>query len=302
MKSAPKSSANRAEKSTHASAPSKPAPGLYLVATPIGNLRDVTLRALDILATADLVLCEDTRVTGRLLRAYGIACDLQPYHEHNAARVRPAIMDRLARGAVVALVSDAGTPLVSDPGFKLVRECVDNGLAVVPVPGPSALLAALVASGLPTDRFLFAGFLPPRSASRRKTLAELAAVPATLVFYETGARLAASLADMAAALGDRPAAVAREMTKLHEEHTRGTLPELAARYADAAPPKGELVVAVGPPSDRPAGEDEVESALTEALRTMSVRDAATAVAEATGVPRKQAYAKALALVGKGGGN
>ncbi len=298
MRSAPKSSANRAAESTHAPAPSKPAPGLYLVATPIGNLRDVTLRALDILAAADLVLCEDTRVTGRLLRAYGIACDLQPYHEHNAARVRPAILDRLGRSASVALVSDAGTPLVSDPGFKLVRECVDNGIPVVPVPGPSALLAALIASGLPTDRFLFAGFLPPRSAARRKVLAELAAVPATLVFYETGARLAASLADMGATLGDRPVAVAREMTKLHEEHTRGSLAALAARFAEAAPPKGELAVVVGPPPVRPAGEADIDAALAEALRTMSVRDAAAAVAEATGTPRKRAYARALALAGK----
>lgn len=287
-----------AEESTGRQLPSKPAPGLYAVATPIGNLRDVTLRALDVLAAADLVLCEDTRVTGRLLQAYGIEAELQPYHEHNAARVRPKVVDRLRRGAVVALVSDAGTPLVSDPGYKLVRECVENGVSVTPVPGASALLAALAAAGLPTDRFLFAGFLPAKAGARRKALGELAAVPATLVFYEAPSRLAAALADMAATLGERTAAVARELTKLHEETVRGSLEDLARRYAEAAPPKGELVVVVGPPARAAPGAQEVDAALADALATMSVRDAAAAVSEATGIPRKQAYARALALSGR----
>ncbi len=215
---------------------SKLGPGLYLVATPIGNLRDVTLRALDVLAAADAVACEDTRVTGKLLRAHGIRAALVAYHDHNAERVRPRLLARLEAGERLALVSDAGTPLVSDPGYKLVRAAIQSGIAVTPVPGPSAAISALVMSGLPTDRFFFAGFLPPRAAARRRALAELAEVPGSLVFFEQPRRLAQSLADMGGALGDREAAVLREITKLYEEARRGTLSTLAAHYGAAGPP------------------------------------------------------------------
>ncbi len=205
----------------------KPEPGLYVTATPIGNLSDMTYRAVEILKNCDLVLCEDTRQTAKLMQAYGIDTPRAPYHEHNAAKVRPGIIRKLQEGAAIALVSDAGTPLISDPGYKLVREAIAAGHRVTTLPGPSAPLAALVLSGLPSDRFLFAGFLPPKSAGRRAALAELAAVPATLVMFESAGRLADSLADMAAVLGPRPAAVARELTKLYEEVRRGRLDELA---------------------------------------------------------------------------
>ncbi len=277
---------------------SKPDPGLYIVATPIGNLRDVTLRALDILAAADVIACEDTRITGRLLKTYGIESASIPYHDHNAARARPGLIKRLERGEIVALVSDAGTPLVSDPGFKLVEACAEAGIAVYAAPGASALLAGLGVAGLPTDRFYFAGFLPPRQAARRKALAEIAAVPGTLVIYESARRLAASLADMAAVLGDRRACVARELTKRFEETRRGRLTELAAHYAEAGPPKGEIVIVVAPPSPPEIGEEEIDRALADALETQSVKDAAASVAAALGLPRRRLYARALALSGK----
>lgn len=221
------------------------APGLYVVATPIGNAADITLRALSVLREVDAIACEDSRVTAKLLARHDIRAKLMAYHEHNAARVRPQILARLAAGGRIALVSDAGTPLVSDPGYKLVRGCIEAGIPVVPLPGPSAPLAALVLSGLPSDRFLFAGFLPAKAAARRKIFSELAAVPATLLFFESAQRLSESLADMADVLGDRPAAVAREITKLFEECRRGSLAELAAHYRDAGPPKGEIVVVCG---------------------------------------------------------
>lgn len=270
--------------------------GLHIVATPIGNLRDITLRALDTLAGADFVLAEDTRTTKRLFAHYGISTALEPYHEHNAARVRPGILRRLAGGARIALVSDAGTPLVSDPGYKLVRAAVDAGIPVYTVPGPSAAIAALTVAGLPSDRFFFTGFLPQKSAARRSALIEFRNVPATLVFYETGPRLAPTLADMAAVLGDRAAAVARELTKLHEEVVRGTLAGLAARY-DAAAPKGEMVVLVAPPDAAAAVADdaEIDARLAQALETLSLRDAADQVAGATGRPRREVYQRALAL-------
>ena len=271
--------------------------GLILVATPIGNLADITLRALDILRGADVIACEDTRVTARLLARYGIETPLVAYHDHNAARQRPVLLDRLRRGETVALVSDAGTPLVSDPGFKLVRAARDAGIAVTAAPGPSAPLAALVVSGLPSDRFLFAGFLPPRGAGRRTALHELAVVPASLLFFESAGRLPAALADMATVLGPREAAVARELTKLFEEVRRGPLPELAAYYADAGPPKGEIVIVVAPPEQAAATEAELDAALEHALAEMSLRDAAAAVAAATGRPRREVYARALALTG-----
>jgi len=284
---------------------SKPEPGLYIVATPIGNLRDVTLRALDLLAAADAVACEDTRVTAKLMRAHRIKVPLLAYHEHNAERMRPILLDRLARGERIALVADAGTPLVSDPGYKLVRAAVAAGIAVYAAPGASAALAALVVSALPSDRFFFAGFLPPRAAGRRHALADLAAVPGTLVFYESPRRLAAALADMAAVLGPRPAAVARELTKLHEQVRRGPLGVLADHYADAGPPRGEVVVVVAPPaggSAKAAGGDAaaLDSRLRRALREHSVRDAADIVAAETGRKRREVYARAVALAAERG--
>jgi 16S rRNA (cytidine1402-2'-O)-methyltransferase len=277
------------------------APGLYVVSTPIGNLRDITLRALDLLTAADVVACEDTRVTAKLMTHYGLGAPRLPYHEHNAERMRPELIERLKGGAVVALVSDAGTPLISDPGYKLVRAAVAEGIAVTALPGPSSALAGLVLSGLPSDRFLFAGFLPPKSAARNRVLAELADLRATLIFFETAPRLAATLADMAAVLGDRPAAVARELTKLFEEVRRDTLETLAAHYRDAGPPKGELVIMVGPPAPAAAvavDDNALDVELTAALATMSVKDASAAVAQATGQPRRVVYQRALLLVSR----
>jgi 16S rRNA (cytidine1402-2'-O)-methyltransferase len=279
-----------------APAPSKLAPGLYLVSTPIGNLGDVTLRALATLASADAVLCEDTRVTAKLFARHGIRASMIPYHDRNAARVRPQLIERLKQGAALALVSDAGTPLVSDPGYKLVRDALGMGIAVTSVPGASATLTALQLSGLPPDRFLFAGFLPPKSASRRRALGALKDVAATLVFYESGPRLAASLADLAEMLGDRPAAVARELTKFHEEVRRGSLAGLAAQYRDAAPPKGELAVVVGPPIQQAApAPSALDRALADAFTRMTLRQAVDEVASATGLKRKAVYARALQL-------
>jgi 16S rRNA (cytidine1402-2'-O)-methyltransferase len=272
-----------------------------VVATPIGNAEDVTLRALSLLRGADVVACEDTRVTAKLLARHGISCPLVPYHDHNAERMRPLLLERLRQAQSVALVSDAGTPLVSDPGFKLVREAIAEGLPVTTLPGASAPLAALVLSGLPSDRFFFGGFLPARTAARRRALEELAAVPATLIFFEAAPRLAASLGDMAETFGERKAAVARELTKLHEEVRRGTLAELAAHYAAAGAPRGEVVVVVAPPAKEAAAptEDALDAQLLAALDTMSIRDASAAVAAATGLKRRDIYARALALRGHG---
>jgi 16S rRNA (cytidine1402-2'-O)-methyltransferase len=274
------------------------APGLHVVATPIGNLRDITLRALATLAAADAVIAEDTRVSHNLLAHYGITSPLIAYHEHNAAAVRPHILARLAGGAALALISDAGTPLVSDPGYKLVADALDAGVAVTSVPGPSAVLAALVVAGLPTDRFFFEGFLPPKSAARRARINELALVPATLVFFESPRRLAETLADLGAELGDRPAAVARELTKLYETTRRGTLSELAEHFCRDGPPKGEIVVLVGPPAaGDPVADEELDRLLRSALESLSVKDAAGAISAQTGAPRRQVYARALALAG-----
>lgn len=279
--------------------------GLYIVATPIGNAADISLRALDVLRRADLIACEDTRVTGNLLMRYGIGTRRLAYNDHNAEHMRPLLLERMHRNERVALVSDAGMPLVSDPGYKLVRDVIAEGLPVTTVPGASAPLAALALSGLPSDRFLFAGFLPSRAVARRHELAELAAVPATLIFFESARRLGAALGDMAAALGDRPAAVAREMTKRFEEVRRGTLSTLAAHYAAAGPPKGEIVVVVGPPATAPPKNDmeaaaTLDDMLREALAGASLRDAAAAVAVASGLPRRAVYARALTLVGAHG--
>ena len=274
-------------------------PGLYLVATPIGNAADVTLRALSVLSQCDAIVAEDTRVTAKLLAIHGISRPLLTYNDHNAPEMRPKLMRRLSEGARLALVSDAGTPLISDPGYKLVREAREAGMSVHPVPGPSAALAALVASGLPGERFLFAGFLSAKSGERRTALEELGAVPATIIFYEAPQRLAESLVDMADILGPREAVVARELTKLHEEFRSGTLPDLAAAYAGEIP-KGEITLVVGPPPRDSVPESrKIEELLREALPFMPVKAAAGLISAALGVPRRTVYALALAM--KAGG-
>jgi 16S rRNA (cytidine1402-2'-O)-methyltransferase len=272
-------------------------PGLYLVATPIGNLGDITLRGLETLAAADLIACEDSRITHRLLERYGIATPLSPYHDHNAAAARPKILRRLAENAAVALVSDAGTPLISDPGYKLVREAQAAGHTVTSVPGPSSVLAALGAAGLPTDRFFFEGFLPPKQTARRARIGELANVPATLVLFEAGPRVAATLADLVAGLGDRDAAICRELTKLHEEIRRGDLSALTTAYTEGAETRGEFVIVIAPPAADAAvpSTEDVDGLLRQALSRASLKDAVSAVAEATGLARRELYQRALAL-------
>jgi 16S rRNA (cytidine1402-2'-O)-methyltransferase len=280
----------------------RPAPGLYLVATPIGNLGDISARAIAILKGADAIACEDTRVTGKLTHAFGIATPLLSYHEHNADRMRPKLLARLRDGECIALVSDAGTPLVSDPGYKLVREAAASGIAVFPVPGPSAALAALIVSGLPTDRFFFQGFLPAKTGARRTVLAEIGAVPSTLIIFEAARRLGPTLAEIAEVLGDREAAVGRELTKLHEEVRRGPLTQLAAHY-DESPGKGEAVIVIAPPSaeifDPATTVADIESRLRELLVSHGVKEAAAVVAAEFGIGRRDAYARALALKGSG---
>jgi 16S rRNA (cytidine1402-2'-O)-methyltransferase len=278
-----------------ASSESGLAPGLYLVATPIGNLNDITLRALAVLRSADRIFCEDTRVSKKLLARYGIAKPLETYHDHNAEEVRPVILEALRRGARVALISDAGTPLVSDPGFRLVRATLGEHLPVTAAPGPSAALTALILSGLPPDAFLFAGFLPPRQAMRRRTLERWAAVDATLLFFESARRLAESLKDMIVVFGNRPAAVARELTKLHEEVRRGRLAELADHYRKAGPPRGEAVIVVGQPERREPASVEVDARMRSALGDLSIRDAVAKLAHETGLPRNELYRRALAI-------
>ena len=269
--------------------------GLYLVATPIGNLGDISLRALELLAGADLIACEDTRVTRKLTERYGIATRLTAYHEHNAGEARPKLLARLEQGQAVALVSDAGTPLISDPGYRLVREASAAGYPITALPGASAVLAALNLAGLPTDRFFFEGFLPPKHAGRQKRIAVLAAIPATLVLFESGPRLAAALADLADGLGPRPAAICRELTKLHEEIRRADLESLARDYAEGAETRGEIVIVVAPPTDDGANADDVDEMLRQALARVSVKDAVGEVALATGRPRREVYQRALAL-------
>lgn len=269
-------------------------PGLYVVATPIGNLRDITLRALDILSRADLVLAEDTRVTGKLLSAYGLSARMERHDEHAAERARPKALAVLADGGRVALVSDAGTPLISDPGYRLVKDAAAAGHAVYAAPGASALLAGLSVAGLPTDRFLFAGFPPPKSAARKTFLTEFAGIRATLVFFEGGSRLADSLADMAEVLGDREAVVCRELTKLYETLYRGPLATLAADPRLDAP-KGEIVIVVAPGREQEATAADADAALTEALTRLKPADAASEVAKALGLPRRDLYRRALEL-------
>ena len=270
-------------------------PGLYLVATPIGNLGDITLRALETLAGADVLACEDTRVTRVLLDRYGIQNRPYAYHEHNADEAGPRLLAALEAGKSVALVSDAGTPLVSDPGYKLAREAIAAGLSVDALPGASAVLTGLALSGLPSDRFLFAGFLSAKAGERQSALEEFKTVRATLIFFESAQRLAESLVAMATVLGDRPAAVARELTKLHEEVRRGTLPELTAHYAKAGAPKGEVTILVGPPQEAILDSAKIDAALKAALAFMPVKAAADLVAGLTDGSRKTLYARALEL-------
>ena len=275
---------------------SKLRPGLYIVATPIGNMDDISLRALDLLAAVDRIACEDTRHTRHLLERHGIEARLLPYHEHNAEYMRPAIMARLTHGETLALVSDAGTPLISDPGYKLVRKAIASGIYVSAVPGASAALMALTLSGLPSNNFMFAGFLPPKSGARRNALGDLAAINTTLIFFESPRRLAASLADMAAILGTRDCAIAREMTKLYEEFVRGDLAELAAHYAESGAPKGEVVVVIGPPlKAADYSEEYLEARLSELLQSASVRDAAAQLAAETGLARRELYTLAVSI-------
>ncbi len=263
-------------------------PGLYLVATPIGNLGDITLRALSVLARADIVYCEDTRHSARLLQHYAIRAETRPFHDHNEDGMRGRVMEQLERGARIALISDAGTPLVSDPGFKLVRECAAKNVPVFSLPGPSALVTALSGSGLPTDAFFFAGFLPPKEAARKARLNELKTVPATLIFYEAPQRLAGSLGDMAVCLGNRPAVVARELTKMHEELVRGRLSDLTRQY-DGREPKGEIVVLCGPPEIGEVSDELIAERLDVALQSMRLKDAAAAVSDSLGVAKTRVY-------------
>lgn len=275
-------------------------PALHLVATPIGNLGDITLRALETIAAADVLACEDTRVTRILLDRYGIRQKAVAYHEHNAEVAGPRLIEALRQGRSVALVSDAGTPLVSDPGFRLVRAAREAGFKVVPVPGPSAALAALTASGLPSDAFFFAGFLPAKDGERRGRLDELRAVPGTLVFFESPRRLAPSLGAMAEILGDRPAAVCRELTKTFEEFRTGSLDELARHYGEAGAPKGEVVVCVGPPAEAPHGEADIDRLLLSLAAEMGASKAAAEAARMSGGRKSDLYRRLLELRGHGG--
>ena len=271
--------------------------GLYLVATPIGNLADISLRALAVLARANVIAAEDTRHSRKLLSHFGIGGRVTPYHEHNAAKERPRLLARMRGGFSVALISDAGTPLISDPGYKLVRDALDGGLLVTSIPGPSATLAALTSSGLPTDTFLFAGFLPPKSGPRRARLEELKTVPATLVLFEASSRLVKTLGDMVGVLGARDAVVAKELTKLHEGVTRGSLAQLQTAMAEAGDLKGEFVIVVAPPAadEQEASDEEILAKLTSALERQSFRDAVRDVAEMLKVKRSRVYDLGLSL-------
>jgi 16S rRNA (cytidine1402-2'-O)-methyltransferase len=274
----------------------KAAPGLYLVATPIGNLGDITLRALETLAGVDIIACEDTRITRRLTERFGISGLLKPYHEHNAALARPKILEKLAQGASIALVSDAGTPLISDPGFKLVREVCAAGHVVIALPGPSSVLAALAVAALPTDRFFFEGFLPSRQMARRARLGELARIDATLVMFESGNRVQDSLRDLAEIMAGRDAAICRELTKLHEQVLRASIAELAA-MADGLETRGEFVLVIGPPGadTRIMAEGDLDQLLRSQLQSHSVKDAVAHAVEMSGRPRREIYARALEL-------
>jgi len=271
-------------------------PALYVVATPIGNLGDITLRALQTLAQADLIACEDTRVTGKLLQRYAIQTRMIAYHDHNAAKQTPVILEALNRGETVALVSDAGTPLISDPGFRLIQNVLDAGHRVVPLPGASSPVTALCVSGLPTDSFLFAGFLPPKTATRKTRLSTLRDIPATLIFLESPKRIASCLADCRDILGaQRQAVVAREITKLYETFSRGTLLSLSAEFAAGNTPKGEIVLIVGPPGEKSFDLDDLDERLGELLKTHRIKDAAEILAKERGLAKRDIYQRAIAL-------
>jgi 16S rRNA (cytidine1402-2'-O)-methyltransferase len=273
----------------------KAVPGLHLVATPIGNLGDITLRALETLAGVDIIACEDTRITRRLTERYAISAPLKPYHEHNAALARPKILERLAQGASIALVSDAGTPLISDPGFKLVREVCAAGFPVIALPGPSSVLTALSVAALPTDRFFFEGFLPPKETARRARLTELSRIDATLVMFESGNRVQDTLADLAGIMGTRDAAICRELTKMHEEIRRAPVSELA-KAADRLETRGEFVLVIGPPEGaQMMADDALDDLLRSSLERDSVKDAVAHAVELSGRPRREIYARALEL-------
>lgn len=272
-------------------------PGLYVTSTPIGNLGDMSFRARDVLERADIIACEDTRVTGKLLAYFDIRTPTISYHDHNEQRILPLLLERLESGQVVALVSDAGTPLISDPGYRLVKEARAAGFPVSSIPGASAILAALASAGLPTDRFMFAGFLPNRTVARRKNLAALSMLKASLVFYESPKRLKDSLKDIFEVLGDRQAAICRELTKLFEEVRSGNLSDLAGHYQEADRPKGEIVIIVGPPLETEISEDQLDTALIHALENLSVKEAVASVTYTTGLKRRQVYARALELSG-----
>ena len=280
----------------HVFSASKAKPGLYLVATPIGNLGDITLRALEMLAGVDLIACEDTRISRRLLERFSISTATTAYHEHNATAARPRLLKQITEGGAVALISDAGTPLISDPGFKLVREACAAGLTVTALPGASSVLTALNLAGLPTDRFFFEGFLPPKETARRERLRELARIDSTLVLFESGPRLAASLRDLADAFAGREAAICREMTKLHEQVSRATLAQLAAA-ADTHETRGEFVIVVGPPDAQASvmSDAALDELLSAQLNDNSLRDAVAHVVEVSGRPRRDVYARALDL-------
>ena len=287
----------------HALNAPKSVPGLHLVATPIGNLGDITLRALETLAGVDIIACEDTRITRRLVERYGISAELKPYHEHNAVLARPKILQRLAQGASIALVSDAGTPLISDPGFKLVREVSAAGHAVIAIPGASSVLTALSVAALPTDRFFFEGFLPARQVSRRTRLSELARIDATLVMFESGNRVQETLVDLADIMAGRDAAICRELTKLHEEITRAPVAELA-KAADTLETRGEFVLVVGPPrADADVmTQHDLDELLRSSLARDSVKDSVAHAVELSGRPRREVYARALELAKEVRGN
>ena len=274
---------------------SKLEPGLYITATPIGNLRDISLRALDALSAADLILCEDARVTRKLLNAYGLSTRLEPYHDHNAAKVRPKILRQLRSGAAICLVSDAGTPLVSDPGFRLVEACLAEDIMVTSLPGASASITALTLAGLPSDRFVFLGFLPNKQSARQDLLDQVKNLPCTLILFESPKRVVKTLGELQDHFGSRPAALARELTKKFEHVRRGDLAELAAYYAEAGPPKGEVVILVGPGRATSASQSEVEAALAVALSSLSTKDAVAQVAAQMAWPRRKVYELALAL-------
>src|SRR3978361_2239856 len=280
----------------HVMSAARAVPGLHLVATPIGNLGDITLRALETLAGVDIIACEDTRITRRLTDRYAISAQLKPYHEHNAALARPKILEKLSQGASIALVSDAGTPLISDPGFKLVREVCAAGHAVLALPGPSSVLTALAVAALPTDRFFFEGFLPSRQGARRARLTELSRIDATLVMFDSGNRVQDTLADLADIMAGRDAAICREMTKMHEDIRRAPV-AARARAADTLEARGEFVLVIGPPARAQAmADDELDDLLRSALVRDSVKDAVAHAVELSGRPRREIYARALELV------